>query len=381
MSTDEEQPLSSNLLAPSAMVKAMRREHLFLPKDFIETTDGLLAAVVAHGTEPVLPMQSLEPVQATAPPRHPHETDECEQPRVLAYPRYHRLDDGSLQKLDTAEALAWVATRFPQYSCRSQERDVSVTAIPPSAIAVHYQPERELQASQPRYDNSSAIEPAIAARVDLTVRLTSLLGNLSQSAGITGSRLIGADRPSSDVDLVIYGRVNFHSVLQRCKEAFKKQQLNALSVEQWQQVYERRGCVMLSWAEYCLHEQRKFNKLLCEGLLLDLTCVDAPHPAASRRGRKIRQCTITARVIDDRHAYDNPAVFELDHPEIQWLIIYTATYVGQARTGETIEACGCLESLSDGRYRLVVGASREAAGEFVRSQSLRSQGHSPPRSD
>jgi predicted nucleotidyltransferase len=56
----------------------------------------------------------------------------------------------------------------------------------------------------------------------------------------------------------------------------------------------------------------------------------------------------------------------IGHAEIGEILCFTHTYVGQALTGETVEAAGAVEACDDGRKRLVVGSSREAAGEFVR---------------
>ena len=77
--------------------------------------------------------------------------------------------------------------------------------------------------------------------------------------------------------------------------------------------------------------------------------------------------TITAVVTDDRAAFEHPARFRVDHPGIVEVMSFTPTYAGQAQAGETLEASGWIEEDERGLRRLVVGTSREAAGEWIRT--------------
>ena len=61
----------------------------------------------------------------------------------------------------------------------------------------------------------------------------------------------------------------------------------------------------------------------------------AGKPAGERR--------IEARVTNAEFAFDSPAIFRLDHPEVKEIFCYSHTYAGQALPGETIEAKGVLE--------------------------------------
>ena len=68
-------------------------------------------------------------------------------------------------------------------------------------------------------------------------------------------------------------------------------------------------------------------------------------------------------------AFDSPAIFKLDHPEVKEIFCYSHTYAGQALPGERVEAKGVLEETDNG-LRLVVGTTREARGEWIRSLTL-----------
>jgi hypothetical protein len=75
---------------------------------------------------------------------------------------------------------------------------------------------------------------------------------------------------------------------------------------------------------------------------------------------------LQCKVIDDAHAFDYPAEFKIDHPQISSIVSFTATYTGQAVTGEMIEVAGVLEQSEHGVKRIVVGSSREALGEYIK---------------
>jgi hypothetical protein len=78
---------------------------------------------------------------------------------------------------------------------------------------------------------------------------------------------------------------------------------------------------------------------------------------------------IEATVTNADLAFDSPAVYKVEHPEIDHLLSYTHTYAGQALPGELIEAQGVVERVGE-KKRLVVGTSREPKGEWIRSLTL-----------
>jgi len=71
-------------------------------------------------------------------------------------------------------------------------------------------------------------------------------------------------------------------------------------------------------------------------------------------------------------ANDNPATYLIDHEEISRVLSFTHTYSGQALDGERIQAKGVCEVHGDEQW-LIVGTSREARGEYIRSLTLLGQ--------
>lgn len=300
-----------------------------LPRDFIETGEGLIFAVV----------------DATV-----------EFGKALCFLRY-----GPNGKLSTTEANALLGASFPHYLHHSDRLDADLHAVSVDCIVKHHQPRqrlRELLVAPPKDEIEGKLQ-----------RLLQLLteGALPTDAfGVTGSLLIGRQTLASDIDLVVYDREHFFQALGKVKALVNTGLLDELDERVWRDAYNRRGCE-LSFEEYLWHERRKGTMGQIEGTKFDLAMiVEESVEEPTTTWRKLGQSAIKARVLDDSKAFDQPARYRIDHPEIGEVLSFTQTYAGQATTGETMEAVGKLEASDDGRKRLVVGSSREALGEFIR---------------
>jgi predicted nucleotidyltransferase len=301
----------------------------FLPRDFIETSEGLLFAVVDGFIE---------------------------DGKVLGFLRY-----GQGGKLATDAANALLRDAYPGYLHHSTRLDADLHAVPLASITRHHQP-RQRAGELLRLGATDPIEGKL-------VRLLTLLvggGLPTDSLGVTGSLLIGRQTPRSDLDVVVYGRGNFFQASAWVSAMVVAGLVDELDGPAWRDAYNRRGCA-LSYEEYCWHERRKGNKGLIEGTKFDLALIalevdEEPQAVWHKTGPAI----VKAQVLDDIRAFDQPARYSIDHPDIGEVLSFTPTYAGQAKTGETIEAAGKVEVSNEGRKRLVVGSSREALGEFIR---------------
>jgi predicted nucleotidyltransferase len=304
----------------------------YQPRDFIETPEGLVFAVVDEQTE---------------------------DNRVLCFLRYVR-ENGEFRKLDTHVANSYLSARFPAYLFVSKRLDARLHGVPIAAIHRHHQPRlrvRELLLAPAR--------DAIEAKAVRWLRLMSARGLNLARVGLTGSLLIGAQTARSDLDFVIYGREDFFEARRMIRAAIATGELDALDEADWREAYERRGCA-LGFEDYLWHERRKFNKGLVAGTKFDITLVGENLPLESGPVRKLGSMVVRATVADARHAFDHPALYRLDHPEVREALSFTATYAGQAEAGEAVEIAGILEETESGRRRIVVGSSREAPGEYIR---------------
>ncbi|MDY6966765.1 MAG: nucleotidyltransferase domain-containing protein [Halobacteriota archaeon] len=188
--------------------------------------------------------------------------------------------------------------------------------------------------------------------------------------GITGSFLCGLQNEFSDIDLIVYGNdwLLARDVIEKAK---KSGEISRVTEELWHQIYEKRKAE-LPFEEFFVHEVRKGHRGVVDGTYFDLLYVrdwDEVDMAEFRRGEDLGYEKITARVTNIDFAFDSPAIYHVEHEYIDRVLSYTHTYVGQALVGEVIEARGRVEKV-DKETRLIVGTTREAKGEWIKSVTL-----------
>jgi predicted nucleotidyltransferase len=208
------------------------------------------------------------------------------------------------------------------------------------------------------------------SRIAAIVTVLEKAGVPRSHMGVTGSLLPGLQNESSDVDFVVYGKYWFIARDAIAEEKKRSGPIEDINMEMWQRIYKKR-IPEISFEEFVIHEKRKGNRGMVEGTYFDLLFVrdweQIKEPSA--RGEDIGTMKIKATVTNADLAFDSPAVYKVEHPEIDHVLSYTHTYAGQALPGELIEAQGMVERIGD-KERLVVGTSREPKGEWIRSLTL-----------
>jgi predicted nucleotidyltransferase len=264
------------------------------------------------------------------------------------------------KKVETEAANNLLQQHYPEYLHYSAVLDANLHAVCRDRIVKHHQPKHRLQ-----YILLSKHRDNVEHDLLQLCRLFEKHGLDLTQIGITGSILIGVQNPKSDIDLVCYNREIFHQCRAITGELIKQGQLQALNNLDWQQSYERRSCA-LSFDDYVWHERRKYNKAVVNGRKFDLNFIDHAKNVKSVTYQKCGPITLQCKVNDDVYGFDYPAEFKIDHQEIDSVVSFTATYTGQALSGEIIEVSGILEQSDLGLKRIVVGSSREAHGEYIK---------------
>lgn len=298
-------------------------------RDFFETKEGWIFAVADYS--------------------HPHGLRSML--RYVPDPAGERKADGKrYRKMDFDQAFKFLRRERPDWAC-----DLHV--VPLSHVLRIYRPSQGLVG---------------VAEKDRRVRkIAGLLaegGVPREQMGITGSMLVGLHSPGSDIDFVVYGPLwwKAREIVARAKEQGKIEDLDEAT---WSKIYSKRK-PEISFEEFKRHETRKGNRGMIEGTYFDLLFTREWNQIHLQpAGKPAGSACIEAKVINADFAFDSPAIFRLDHPEVKEIFCYSHTYAGQALAGETIEAKGVLEETSQG-LRLVVGTTREARGEWIRSLTL-----------
>lgn len=273
--------------------------------------------------------------------------------RYVPHPKGERMANGKrYRKLDFEESYQFLRKERPDYV-----QDLHV--VPEEDVERLFLPSRGL---------AKAVD--VDSRVKTIASVLREAGLPLEAMGITGSMLLELHSPSSDIDFVVYGPWwwKARDALARAKEEGSIQDLDE---EMWRRIYSKRK-PELGFNEFVLHERRKGNRGMIEGTYFDLLFTrdyDQIAPQPPSPGEVLGRSRIRGQVEDAAFAFDSPAVYRLDHSEVVEILCYSHTYAGQAWPGETVEAEGVLEKTPQG-LRLVVGTTREAKGEWIRSISL-----------
>ncbi|MEA2075979.1 MAG: nucleotidyltransferase domain-containing protein [Euryarchaeota archaeon] len=262
---------------------------------------------------------------------------------------------GRYRKLDFYEGYEFLRKYRPEYV-----KDVHV--VPKMDIKEILRPEVRL--------------PVIAERDARAKTIYVLFGRYipKERIGITGSFLCGLNGEKSDLDFVIYGRENFNKAREVVKDASEAGLTTGINEELWRRIYHKRK-PELSYEDFVAHEKRKGHRGAIGGTYFDILYVRDPEELQQldkrnyEKGERAGYRTIRAEVKDATFSFDSPAIYEIEHPEITKVLSFTHTYAGQALAGETIEARGVMERTRH-ETRLVVGTTREAKGEWIRSLSI-----------
>lgn len=269
--------------------------------------------------------------------------------RYVPDPQGKRGTHKKYRKLDFDEAFEFMKTSRPEWV-----KDVHI--VPWDCVKEILAPNQKL--------------PLVAKKNSKVKAIVRTLESIPPNKmGVTGSLLAGLENESSDIDFIVYGKAWFRArdIIARAKK--EKNNITEISDEMWRDIYKKRK-PELSFDEFLVHELRKGNRGMVGDTYFDLLYVrDWEEIKPCLRGQDIGFGTIEAVVTNADFAFDSPAIYKIQHPEISYVLSYTHTYAGQALVGERIEAGGMVEVVGKMK-RLVVGTTREAKGEWIRSLTL-----------
>ncbi len=292
---------------------------------------------------------------------------------IVAYLRYLPDPNGERGKgdlryrrvYDIGETTRFLDVHFPQYLNRVESTGMALQTVPVERIARIHSPRERLKIIMERAD--SGLEQA-------TVRFASALSSEGVPAdmmGVSGSLLIGLDRPSSDVDLIVYGReagARAYAALRELREG-----------EKWIGPYDFetvQGVLRSRWGDsgrnldmLALIEVGKVLHGFVDGREYFVRLVREPD--AGEHGevsRPMGTAVVRATIVDDRDSIYTPCTYRLDEaklleptggPRIRELVSFRGKFTEQAERGNIVEARGTLERVSSRgrtRHRLMLGS-------------------------
>jgi predicted nucleotidyltransferase len=224
-------------------------------------------------------------------------------------------------------------------------------------------PERILRVHKP-FEKLSSLRKSESELAKKCTLLSDIFNYVpAEKKGVTGSLLVNLVTRDSDIDFVIYGRNDFDESRRILRDSREIEKLDRMG---WKHYYKKRfpRGGELDFETFLWHEQRKFNLGRIDGTLFNLLMVDDGIEISN--GTTLKKTKIRCRVLDASCAFNVPSVYVVDHELVKTVVSFTHTYAGQAKEGEGIEVSGMLEKIAEGEFRIIVGTTREAVGEYVR---------------
>jgi predicted nucleotidyltransferase len=342
----------------------------FRDRDFLQTTEGFFFCVVG--------------------PLHPPD-------RVISYIKYVPSDSGIwgrykkrfsriLQKYtipNLLETFNYLETNYPHYLFHSPVDNITITAVPHQNIEEHFKPEKKL--AQLRQ------APQLDSLQQKLVRFTRFLEETSgvpdESFGVTGSLLLDIHQPKfSDLDVTVYGVKDswlLHKALNENRDSeMPMKRLKGKALKEW--------CILkaeqypLSPAEASKIYERKWNLGVFEDKWVSIHPVKLESDVKGEYGEvtyhPCGQVTIRAVVRDNTECIFLPSgykvkeveVLEGPHPgKVIELVSYESLYDSLAENGETIQAKGKLERVTEKgnnreHYRVLVGSPEGKGKEYIK---------------
>ncbi len=296
--------------------------------------------------------------------------------RFVAYPRYVLDDAGDRRRgfrryrkvYPLKERYDILRLRYPSLLVYDSVFNMEVSEVPWTKVALHYRPDEALT----KLSAEKSRGEAEARAVEFSQTLQDCSDVYLANFGLSGSIMIGLHTPSSDIDIMVYGR----AASLRVKEALKnllnegRGGVRRYNADDLLKLYKFRvGDTVMPFEDFAKHEKRK----TFQGVFQDREFFIRYLPSWEEIGEvygDIRYypegyVKVKATVKDASESIYTPCRYILDHVEdmdgsrvqgIVEAVSFRGRFCEQAEAGEQVVLQGKVERVvfSDGEHRRVL---------------------------
>ena len=299
--------------------------------------------------------------------------------RVVAFIRYYPDSSGSrvrggvsYKKIYNLKArYALLRDRFPQYLIYDPVFDEYLCEVPRRDIKYLYSPRIFLRRFHERLDELDDLERKALSLAQLIKERAGIPWN---DVGVTGSVMISMHKPSSDIDLIVYGSKSCCAAYEALTELFSDGEIETYNEEGLKRLYHFR-CkdTKMDFHDFVKVESRKKLQGVFRGVEFFIRLVKLPSEVNERYGdvlyKKAGWARIKAEVVNAGESIFTPCRYEVKDvnfldgdkvTEIREIVSYRGRFCEQAREGERVIAQGKIEKVipksEDAYFRLILGS-------------------------
>lgn len=269
--------------------------------------------------------------------------------------------------------------RFPEYIGYDPVFGLEMQRVPEHRTKKIYDPCLRLAEIVEKEERDPLEEKALAF-ADL---LKNLSGVPMNCLGVSGSVLVGLQRPESDIDLVVFGDGESRAVqkaLRRLLERGGEGVVRRLDMAELSALHaSHRDDTPLSFSDFIRLQSRKVNEGFFAGVPFFIRLIKGRGETEELYGdttyKLLGKVTIRFRVSDDGDAIFTPCRYAIEDVsfvegagefDVREVVSFRGRFTDQVRTGERATAKGRLEHVvprnGKSRHRLTVGGE---AGDYL----------------
>jgi len=299
--------------------------------------------------------------------------------RIIAFLRYFPDEKGERKRnseryskvYSLPKRYALLENRFPQYLVHNHVFDVTLCEVPVDAVKKHYKPAQKLQ----QLRSSSIPDKLENLALQLAKQLKENANIPWDAIGISGSIMARLHKPSSDIDVIVYGSKNCQKVYSTMEKLLGEKQgpFKPYTHEGLKALFDFRSKdTVVGFEDFVRSESRKVLQGKFMGTEYFIRFVKDWSEIEEKYGDvqyvNVGYARIKAIVVDDSESVFTPCVYKIDDVHVfegnSFPVTEIASFRGrfceQARNGEVFIAQGKIEHVIDNKrnrehFRLLLG--------------------------
>lgn len=291
--------------------------------------------------------------------------------RTIAYIRY--VPDvvspesiSGLRKIyDLHEREEYLKKYHSEYLWFSEAHGRILQAVPHKRVKQILDPVEHLAVLR---ENSSDLSSATTNLVDLLLEYTNID---RQNIGVTGSQLVGVARETSDIDLIVFGKIMCNKFYRRLSETYDEiPRLERYQGELLNEHVKFRWGDLVRYQKFLLEiEKKKILQGVFRGHQFFIRLVKHRQEINEIYGQMVSEnlgtLEVQCKITDDQNSIFTPCIYQVEssgYPELMRIISYRGRFTEHVLANQIVNIRGKLESVVDSStgekyHQLVLGES------------------------